>query len=188
MATSPIACAHKARFGKIQTWIFDLDNCLYPASTGLFSLIDQRMGAYIQRLLGVEAAEARRIQKHHFHTHGTTLAGLMKEHGVDLVDTSTGGNVLADIPVGPNYQVPFAAAIRAEAGLPTGAVGLIATPQQAEDVLAAGEADVVLLARAALREPSWPLRAAAELGLTWREAPYPAAYTRGKWDDVLTAA
>ncbi|GLR46595.1 pyrimidine 5'-nucleotidase [Sphingomonas astaxanthinifaciens DSM 22298] len=67
-------------------WIFDLDNCLYPASTGLFALIDERMGAYIQRLLGVEAAEAKRIQKHHFHTHGTTLAGLMKEHGVDPHD------------------------------------------------------------------------------------------------------
>ncbi|WP_375424458.1 NADH:flavin oxidoreductase/NADH oxidase [uncultured Friedmanniella sp.] len=116
------------------------------------------------------------------------LSALLKEHGVDLVDTSTGGNVPADIPVGPNYQVPFAATIRAEAGLPTGAVGLIATPQQAEEVLGAGEADVVLLARAALREPSWPLRAAAELGLTWREAPYPAAYTRGTWDDVLTPA
>jgi putative hydrolase of the HAD superfamily len=69
-------------FDRIETWIFDLDNCLYPASTGLFALIDERMGAYIQRLLGVEAAEAKRIQKHHFHTHGTTLAGLMKEHGV----------------------------------------------------------------------------------------------------------
>src|SRR6476620_7712839 len=70
-------------FDRVETWIFDLDNFLYPASTGLFALIDERMGAYIQRLLGVEAAEAKRIQKHHFHTHGTTLAGLMKEHGVD---------------------------------------------------------------------------------------------------------
>ena len=71
------------RFAHISNWIFDLDNCLYPASTGLFSLIDQRMGAYIQRLLDCDAAEARSVQKHHFHTHGTTLAGLMKEHRVD---------------------------------------------------------------------------------------------------------
>ena len=70
-------------FDQVETWIFDLDNCLYPASTGLFSLIDERMGAYIQRLLGCEAAEAKRVQKYHFHTHGTTLSGLMKEHGID---------------------------------------------------------------------------------------------------------
>ena len=71
------------RFTHIRDWIFDLDNCLYPASTGLFSLIDERMGAYIERLLGCDAQEAKRVQKAHFHTHGTTLAGLMKEHRVD---------------------------------------------------------------------------------------------------------
>ena len=71
------------RFAHIRNWIFDLDNCLYPASAGLFELIDQRMGAYIQRLLDCDPIEARRVQKHHFHTHGTTLAGLIKEHGVD---------------------------------------------------------------------------------------------------------
>ena len=70
-------------FGHITDWIFDLDNCLYPASTGLFELIDQRMGAYIERLLGVDPLEAKRVQKQHFHAHGTTLAGLMKEHRVD---------------------------------------------------------------------------------------------------------
>jgi putative hydrolase of the HAD superfamily len=74
------------RFAHIRDWIFDLDNCLYPASTGLFSLIDERMGAYIQRLLGCDPVEARRVQKAHFHEHGTTLAGLMKEHGVDPHD------------------------------------------------------------------------------------------------------
>ena len=73
----------EARFAHIRDWIFDLDNCLYPASTGLFSLIDERMGAHIQRLLNCDPVEARTVQKHHFHTHGTTLAGLMKEHGVD---------------------------------------------------------------------------------------------------------
>ncbi|HEU5481514.1 MAG TPA: pyrimidine 5'-nucleotidase [Sphingomicrobium sp.] len=74
------------RFAHIRDWIFDLDNCLYPASAGLFELIDVRMGAYIQRLLGCDPAEARRVQKSHFHEHGTTLAGLMKHHGVDPDD------------------------------------------------------------------------------------------------------
>jgi len=74
------------RFAHIRYWIFDLDNCLYPASTGLFDLIDERMGAYIQRLLDCDAEEAKRVQKAHFHQHGTTLAGLMKEHGVDPHD------------------------------------------------------------------------------------------------------
>ena len=75
-----------ARFAHIRDWIFDLDNCLYPASTGLFALIDERMGAYIQRLLDCDAAEAKRVQKAHFHEHGTTLAGLMKEHAIDPAD------------------------------------------------------------------------------------------------------
>jgi putative hydrolase of the HAD superfamily len=77
-------CARIAHeFSHVQDWIFDLDNCLYPAATGLFALIDERMGAYIERLLGCDPAEAKRVQKAHFHEHGTTLAGLMKEHGVD---------------------------------------------------------------------------------------------------------
>jgi putative hydrolase of the HAD superfamily len=71
------------RFDHVTDWIFDLDNCLYPASSGLFELIDQRMGAYIERLLGVDPVEAKRVQKTHFHEHGTTLAGLMREHQVD---------------------------------------------------------------------------------------------------------
>jgi putative hydrolase of the HAD superfamily len=74
------------RFAHVRDWIFDLDNCLYPASTGLFELIDQRMAAYIQRLLDCGPDEAKRIQKSHFHAHGTTLAGLMKEHKVDPHD------------------------------------------------------------------------------------------------------
>lgn len=74
------------RLNHVHDWIFDLDNCLYPASTGLFALIDERMGSYIQRLLDCDATEARRVQKAHFHEHGTTLAGLMKEHGVDPND------------------------------------------------------------------------------------------------------
>jgi len=74
------------RLAHIRDWIFDLDNCLYPASSGLFALIDQRMGAYIQRLLACDPVEAKRVQKAHFHAHGTTLAGLMKDHDVDPHD------------------------------------------------------------------------------------------------------
>jgi putative hydrolase of the HAD superfamily len=74
------------RFSHVRDWIFDLDNCLYPASTGLFELIDERMGAYIQRLLDCDPEEARRVQKAHFHEHGTTLAGLMKDHHIDPHD------------------------------------------------------------------------------------------------------
>jgi putative hydrolase of the HAD superfamily len=70
----------------VESWIFDLDNSLYPHGSNLFELIDQRMGEYIQRLLGVDPGEARRVQKGFFHAHGTTLAGLMAEHGVDPHD------------------------------------------------------------------------------------------------------
>lgn len=71
------------RFAGIDCWIFDLDNSLYPASCDLFALIDERMGLYVMQLLGCDADEARRVQKGHFHTHGTTLAGLMAAHGID---------------------------------------------------------------------------------------------------------
>lgn len=67
----------------IETWIFDLDNTLYPASANLFAQIDVRMGEFIANLLACDAVEARRIQKQFFHAHGTTLRGLMNEHGVD---------------------------------------------------------------------------------------------------------
>jgi putative hydrolase of the HAD superfamily len=66
----------------VEDWIFDLDNCLYPASTNLFALIDIRMGEYIQRLLACDPVEARGVQKRHFLEHGTTLAGLMRTHDV----------------------------------------------------------------------------------------------------------
>ncbi len=73
----------RRELANIESWIFDLDNSLYPASSNLFELIDIRMGEYIQRLLGVDAVEARRVQKNYFHAHGTTLAGLMVSHGVE---------------------------------------------------------------------------------------------------------
>lgn len=67
----------------VEDWIFDLDNSLYPASCDLFALIDVRMTEYIARLTGQPLEEARRLQKHYFHQHGTTLAGLMRAHDVD---------------------------------------------------------------------------------------------------------
>ena len=67
----------------IDCWIFDLDNTLYPPSARMFDLIDERMGGFIMRLLGCDAIEARRVQKQYFHDHGTTMAGLMRHHGVD---------------------------------------------------------------------------------------------------------
>jgi 2,4-dienoyl-CoA reductase-like NADH-dependent reductase (Old Yellow Enzyme family) len=93
------------------------------------------------------------------------LSRLLAEHGVDLVDVSSGGNdPRARVPVEPGYQVPFAARVRAGANVPAGAVGMITEPDQAERIVAGGEADVVFLARALLRDPHWPLRAAHELG------------------------
>jgi 2,4-dienoyl-CoA reductase-like NADH-dependent reductase (Old Yellow Enzyme family) len=97
--------------------------------------------------------------------------------GVDLVDCSSGGLVPgAQIPVGPGYQVPFAAAVHA-AGVPSAAVGLITEPSQAEAIVADGQADMVLLARASLRDPHWPLRAAKELG---GEIVWPGQYERAQ--------
>ncbi|WP_329423815.1 NADH:flavin oxidoreductase/NADH oxidase [Streptosporangium sp. NBC_01495] len=86
-------------------------------------------------------------------------------HGVDLLDASTGGNVAgARIPAGPGYQVPYAARVKAETDLPVGAVGEITRPRQAEEIIASGRADAVLLGRELLRNPYWPNLAARELG------------------------
>jgi 2,4-dienoyl-CoA reductase-like NADH-dependent reductase (Old Yellow Enzyme family) len=91
-------------------------------------------------------------------------AKLVKEEGVDLIDCSTGGATRdAKIPVGPDYQVPFAAGIRKEAGIATGAVGLITEPSQADAIIADGRADLVLMGRELLRDPYWPLQAWVEL-------------------------
>lgn len=92
------------------------------------------------------------------------LSGILREHGVDLIDCSSGGLVPhAKIPVGPNYQVPFAEQIRQEANIATGAVGMITEARQAEDIIRTGQADIVLLAREFLRDPYWPIHAALEL-------------------------
>jgi 2,4-dienoyl-CoA reductase-like NADH-dependent reductase (Old Yellow Enzyme family) len=109
-------------------------------------------------------------------TDSVALARDLVDAGADLIDCSSGGVVPhADIPVGPGYQVPLAAKVRAEAGVPTGAVGLITEPEQAEQILADGHADLVLLARELLRDPYWPGRAAAKLGDT---PSWPVQYQR----------
>jgi 2,4-dienoyl-CoA reductase-like NADH-dependent reductase (Old Yellow Enzyme family) len=93
------------------------------------------------------------------------LARRLSGHGVDLIDCSSGGNVHgATIPIGPGYQVSFAEAVKRDANIATGAVGLITTPAQANEIIAGGQADCVFLARELLRDPYWPLRAARELG------------------------
>ena len=107
------------------------------------------------------------------------VAGWAQEAGADLFDISSGGNVLgAKIPVGPLYQVPLAAFVKKHAGVPVSAVGLITTAQEAEDVVASGEADAVMLARELLRDPHFPLRAAHELGVPIDY--WPAQYVRAR--------
>jgi 2,4-dienoyl-CoA reductase-like NADH-dependent reductase (Old Yellow Enzyme family) len=106
------------------------------------------------------------------------LARGLKSDGVDLIDCSSGGNVHgAKLPIGPGYQTPNAERVRREAGIPTGAVGLITSAAQADHVIRTGQADIVVIARQLLRDPYWPLRAAAELRA---EAPWPNQYLRAK--------
>ena len=104
------------------------------------------------------------------------LAAELAAAGVDLIDCSSGGVVpTAPIPLGPGYQVPLAAQVRRDAGVPTGAVGLITEPEQAEEIVASGQADLVLLGRELLRDPYWPRRAAVRLGA---EPDWPSQYLR----------
>ena len=104
------------------------------------------------------------------------LSRILKGDGVDLIDVSSGGLAHNQtIAAGPGYQVPFAARIRREAGIATGAVGLITEARQAEAIITEGKADMVLLARELLRDPYWPRRAASELGV---EIEAPKQYAR----------
>ena len=104
------------------------------------------------------------------------LCARLKEIGIDMIDCSSGGNVLdAKMPIGPGYQVPFAEAIRKKAAIPTLAVGLISDAVQAEQIVALGQADAVCLARALLRDPYWPRHAAKELKV---DMPWPDQYKR----------
>ncbi|CAN7335430.1 NADPH dehydrogenase NamA [Rossellomorea sp. LjRoot5] len=104
------------------------------------------------------------------------FAQWMKEQGVDLIDVSSGALVPARIPVFPGYQVKLAETIKNGAGIDTGAVGLITTGIQAEEILQNDRADLVLLARELLRDPYWPRTAAKELGV---EIEAPKQYERG---------
>lgn len=106
------------------------------------------------------------------------LSAWLKENGVDLVDCSTGGVIGGiSIPLVPGYQVPFAAQIKKETGIATGAVGLITTAQQAEAILQEGAADCIFIARESLRDPYFPLHAARELGV---DLEWPEQYKRAK--------
>lgn len=104
-------------------------------------------------------------------------ARLMKQWGIDLIDCSSGGVAPAKVPVGPGYQIPYAEAIRKGAGIATGAVGLVTSPELAEEIVHNGRADVVLLARELLRHPYWPLEAAKALHA---EHQWPVQYLRAK--------
>lgn len=108
------------------------------------------------------------------------LARELAQLGVDALHVSTGGAVVADIAVGPEYQVGFARTIREATDLPVAAVGLITDPGDAQQILDRGDADYIALGRAALREPAWPQRAAHELGVRDPDL-YPGAYHRGSW-------
>ena len=111
-----------------------------------------------------------------------SLSKILKENGVDLIDCSSGGNSPAQkIPVGPLYQLKFAEKIKKETGILTGAVGLITKTSEAAEIISSGKADLVILARQLLRDPYFPLHAAAELGvdITW-----PAQYERAKRQHV----
>jgi len=106
------------------------------------------------------------------------LAKQLQPLGVDLIDCSSGGAVPGvAIPAAPGYQVPFAEQVRKEAGIATAAVGMITTPEQADQIIRTGQADMVFLARELLRDPYWPLRAADELR---QNGPWPKQYLRAK--------
>ena len=106
------------------------------------------------------------------------MAARHGRNGRIMLDTSSGGNIPhVHIPLGPGYQVPFAEAIRKQTGMKTGAVGLITTAVQADNILREGRADLILIARESLRNPNFPLKAAGELGV---EGPWPSQYLRAR--------
>ncbi|MGH7726634.1 MAG: NADH:flavin oxidoreductase/NADH oxidase [Candidatus Eiseniibacteriota bacterium] len=106
------------------------------------------------------------------------FAARLREAGVDLLDCSSGGSVpWQDVPLAPGYQVPFARAVRERAGIASAAVGLITTPEQADEIVQSGSADAVVLARVLLRDPYWPLHASEVLKA---DVAWPAQYLRAK--------
>jgi NADPH2 dehydrogenase len=123
-----------------------------------------------------------RISANEYHPDGNKLedfiyyAEKMKEQGVDLIDCSSGGIVPAALTAYPGYQIAAADKIKASVGIATGAVGLITSPEQAEEIVSNGRADLVLLARELLRDPYWPRTAAKQLGV---QLEAPKQYQRG---------
>jgi len=106
------------------------------------------------------------------------LARALQSHGVDVVDCSSGGAVpVAPSQIGPGYQLPFAEKVRRETGVATAAVGLITTPELADETVRNSRADLVALGRELLRRPYWPLYAARKLG---HEIPWPRPYQRAR--------
>lgn len=104
------------------------------------------------------------------------LSALLRDYDVDLIDVTSGGNYAqVTIPVGPGYQTGFSERVRREAAIPTAAVGMITSPEQADHVIRTGQADLVMIAREFLRDPYWPLKAAHELH---REISWPVQYVR----------
>ena len=101
---------HRAAFAHVETWVFDLDNTLYPPAVRLFDQIERRMTAYVMRALGVPAAEADALRGRYWRSYGTTLAGLMREHGLDPVPYL---EQVHDIDLG---EVPAAPALCAALG------------------------------------------------------------------------
>lgn len=126
----------RAHFLRVETWVFDLDNTLYPPAIRLFDQIEQRMTAYVSRTLGVDEAEAGRLRGHYWRTHGTTLAGLMAEHGldpdpylaevhdIDLGHVVPDSGLLAAITALPGRKVVYTNGSREHARRVTAALGL----------------------------------------------------------------
>lgn len=138
----------------------------------------------VRKVIGEELPLFVRISATDWVTGGFTetdavqLALILKANGADLVDCSSGGNSPAQkIAVGPMYQVPFAEKIKKETGMLTGAVGMITTATEAEQILQDGKADLIIIARQLLRDPYFPLHAAKELGV---DVPWPVQYERAK--------
>ncbi|MFV9506680.1 MAG: NADH:flavin oxidoreductase/NADH oxidase [Oscillochloridaceae bacterium umkhey_bin13] len=136
----------------------------------------------MRAVLPAGVALTARLSCSDWHEHGLTIedtvqvARWLADDGVALIDCSSGGIAPGiSIPLGEGYQVPFAATIRRETGIPTAAVGMITRPAHADALVREGEADLILLGRELLREPYWPRRAAAELG---QEFPTPPQYLR----------
>jgi len=177
---------HAAHGYLIQEFLSPLSNCRTDSFGGSFENRTRLLQEVVREVRQVWPAEYPvivRISSVEWTSGGwdiddsIRLAQVLKEMGVDLIDCSSGGNIsTAVIPFAPGYQVPFAEAVR-KTGILTGAVGLITSPEQAEEILAEGKADIISLGRELLRNPYFPINAAIKLGA---EADWPLQYLRSK--------